>query len=562
MLINSIINSYKILGPTFKKKFFKVLLLILIGTSLEIISLLSLIPIINLFQDIDQNNKYFEILEFASLSIGIGVFFTSILFCFLIFFIKAVYFSFYIKFQNNVVFDYSNFLANKLYEIYLKKDYLFFKNKTIPSIIKDLNNEVSNVTNYTISSLTIIVEIITVSAICLALFYLDFFGTLIIISVFTISTLTYIFAFNKKLNYWGELRLNLDEKITENIFEKFEAIKDIKINSDFSFFQKEYNKFHSEKSKLLSKHITINQVPKVLFELIALLSVTVSSYVIFLYTDNIQQVIVFSGILVAGSFKLIPGLNKILVSYQNMKFYIPSVRLISNEFESKSYENLTNYNFEKTIEFKNVNFSFGETKILSEINFKINKGDVVGIFGESGSGKTTLVDLICGLLKPVKGHILIDSLELEKNSKSWFKKIAYLSQEIVLKNDSILNNILNNNRFDKKKINNSLSNSNLDEFIDLKKEGLGFIIGPSGKKLSGGQKQRLALARTIYKDSEILILDEPTSSLDRINENKIIDDIIARKLGKTIIIISHAEIDHKIFDKIFKLEDQKLEILK
>ena len=317
-----------------------------------------------------------------------------------------------------------------------------------------------------------------------------------------------------------------------------------------------------EKSKLLSKHLTVNQVPKVLFELIALFSVTVSSYVIFLYTDNIQGVIVYAGILVAGSFKLIPGLNKILISYQNMKFYIPSVRLISNEFESKSYENSTNYNFEKTIEFKNVNFSFGKTKILSELNFKINKGDVVGVFGDSGSGKTTLVDLICGLLKPVKGHILIDGLELEENSKTWFKKIAYLSQDIVLKNDSILNNILNNNGFDEKKIKRSLSNSNLDEFINLKKEGLDFIIGPSGKKLSGGQKQRLALARTIYKDSEILILDEPTSSLDKINENKIIDDIIARKSGKTIIIISHAEIDHKIFDKIFKLENQKLEILK
>ena len=133
-----------------------------------------------------------------------------------------------------------------------------------------------------------------------------------------------------------------------------------------------------------------------------------------------------------------------------MKFYIPSVRLISNEFESKSYENSTNYNFEKTIEFKNVNFSFGETKILSELNFKINKGDVVGVFGDSGSGKTTLVDLICGLLKPVKGHILIDGLELEENSKTWFKKIAYLSQDIVLKNDSILNNILNNNDLMKK----------------------------------------------------------------------------------------------------------------
>lgn len=561
-MITAIIKSYRILGVTFKKRFLKVLMLVLIGTALEIISLLSLIPIINSFQNQNQNDNYFEILNIISSYIGIGIFFTSILLSFSIFLIKGLYFSFYIHYQNNVVFDYSNFLANKLYEIYLKKDYLFFKSKTIPSIIKDLNNEVSNVTNYTISSLTLIVEFITVVAICLALFYIDFYGTLIIISVFIISVLFYLMTFNNRLNNWGELRLSLDEKITENVFEKFEAIKDIKINSDFNFFQKEYNKFHSEKSALLSKHLTINQIPKVLFELVALFSVSVASYVIFLYTDNIQEVIVFAGLLVAGSFKLIPGLNKILVSYQNMKFYIPSVKLISNEFESKSHEGITKYNFERTIEFKNVNFSFGQVNILNEINFKINKGDIVGIFGESGSGKTTLVDLICGLLKPVKGEILVDSVELEKNSKSWFKKIAYLSQDIVLKNDSILNNILNNNEFDKDKLNDSLSSSNLNEFINVKKERLDFIIGPSGKKLSGGQKQRLALARTIYKNSEILILDEPTSSLDSINEEKIIDDLITKKSGKTIIIISHAKINHKIFDKIFIIENQKLKILK
>ena len=180
-MITAIIKSYRILGVTFKKRFLKVLMLVLIGTALEIISLLSLIPIINSFQNQNQNDNYFEILNIISSYIGIGIFFTSILLSFSIFLIKGLYFSFYIHYQNNVVFDYSNFLANKLYEIYLKKDYLFFKTKTIPSIIKDLNNEVSNVTNYTISSLTLIVEFITVVAICLALFYIDFYGTLIIL---------------------------------------------------------------------------------------------------------------------------------------------------------------------------------------------------------------------------------------------------------------------------------------------------------------------------------------------------------------------------------------------
>lgn len=561
-MIISILNSLKLIEDSFKKKFLKVVILLLFGTSLEIASLFSLIPIINSFQAWNQEDIYYESLSKLSQYLGVEIFFISVLSTISIFTIKAIYFSFFTFYQNNVVFNYSNFLSNKLYKIYLKKDYLFFKTKSIPSIIKDLNNEISNVTNYTISGLTLLVEIVTILAICITLFYIDFYGTLIIILSFLFSVLIYLSTFNKRLKNWGELRLKLDEKITENIFEKFEAIKDIKINSDYDFFQKEYNKFHSEKMQLLSKHLIVNQIPKVFFELIAIFSVSIASYLIFLYSNNIQEVVIFAGILVAGSFKLIPGINKILVSYQNMKFYIPSVRLIINEFESKLIENKTKYVFKNQIKLSNVNFSFGKNKVLNDVNLIINKGDIVGIFGDSGSGKTTLVDLICGLLKPSSGKILIDQIELKQNSKYWFKKIAYLSQDIVLKNDSILKNILNNNEFNEAKLKNSINFSNLSNFLNQNKESLNANIGPSGKKLSGGQKQRLALARTVYKDSEIIILDEPTSSLDSINEKKIIKSLTDKKLDKTIIIISHAKINEKLFDKIFKIENQTVKISK
>ena len=437
---------------------------------------------------------------------------------------------------------------------------MFFKSKSIPSIIKDLINEISNVTNYVISVLSLIVETIIILGISISLFCIDFVGTLTIISTFFIFILFYVFTFKKKLAKWGDLRFILDEKITENIFEKFEGIKDIKLNSDYDFFQKEFNEFYLEKSKLLSKHLTINQIPKVLFEIIALLSIAVTSYIIFIKTNNIQDVIVFAGILVAGSFKLIPALNKILVSYQSIKFYIPSVRLIIEEFASKLDESNISYNFDNSIEFKNVNFSFGDNNVLSDINFKILKGETIGIFGESGSGKTTLVDLICGLFSPTSGQIIIDNQELKKNSSSWFKKISYLSQDIVLKNDTIINNILNNNKIDNLKFKEAISISNLKNFINSLNDGNLYNIGPSGKKLSGGQKQRLALARTYYKESDIIILDEPTSSLDRVNEKDLIKKLTNKKKGKTIIIISHSKIDNQIFDKIFKIKGNKLKV--
>lgn len=557
-MIKILFTSLNLLTRSFKIKFIKVLLFTIIGTCLEIISLLSLIPIINSVQDWDQNNKYYELYDTIGAFFGTGMFFTVILISIILFLSKGIFQSIYIYYQNNVILSFSNFLANKLYEIYLKKDFLFFKSKSIPSIIKDLNNEISNVTNYVISILSLIVESIIIIGISISLFYIDSIGTLTITLTFSIFILFYILIFKKKLAKWGDLRFTLDEKITENIFEKFEGIKDIKLNSDYTFFQKEFNKFHLDKSRLLSKHLTINQIPKVLFEIIALLSIGVTSYLIFKSSNNMQDVILFAGILVAGSFKLIPALNKILVSYQSIKFYIPSVKLIIEEFDSKFYESKLDYSFNNSIEFKDVNFSFGDKNVLCGINFKINKGEIIGIFGESGSGKTTLIDLICGLFSPTSGQIFIDDKELKKNSSSWFKKIAYLSQDIILKNDSIINNIINNNEIDILKFNEAISISNLEKYINSLNEGSLYLIGPSGKKLSGGQKQRLALARTFYQDSEIIILDEPTSSLDTENEKELIKKLINKKKEKTIIIISHSNIDNQIFDKVFKIKGNKL----
>jgi len=559
-LIKILFTSFELLNSSFKKKFLKVLLFALIGTGLEIISLLSLIPIINSVQDWDQNKKYYEIYNIIGAFFGAEIFFTVIIISIILFLIKGIYHSINIYYQNNVVFSFSNFLSNKLYEIYLKKDFLFFKSKSIPSIIKDLNNEISNVTNYVISILTLIIETIIIIGISASLFFIDFTGTLTIISSFAIFIVFYILIFKKKLAKWGDLRFILDDKIYENIFEKFEGIKDIKLNSDYDFFQKEFNDYHIEKSKLLSKHLTINQIPKVLFEILALISIGITCYIIFIITNNIQDVIVFSGILVAGSFKLIPALNKIVVSYQSIKFYIPSVKLIIEEFQSKLDNNTTNYYFNDSIEFKGVNFSFGDNNILKNVSFKILKGETIGIFGESGSGKTTLVDLICGLFSPTSGQIFVDSKELKKNSSSWFKKIAYLSQDIILKNDTILNNVINNNKLNNSKLNDALSISNLNKFINSINKGILYNVGPSGKKLSGGQKQRLAFARTYYKDSELIILDEPTSSLDIKNEKDLIKKFINKKKGKTILIISHSKLDNQIFDKVFRINGNKLSV--
>ena len=164
---------------------------------------------------------------------------------------------------------------------------------------------------------------------------------------------------------------------------------------------------------------------------------------------------------------------------------------------------------------------------------------MIGVYGKSGKGKSTLIDILTGLIKPHSGVILCDEVSICKNIKSWQSIIGYVPQ-IILLDDSILKNIVFDfNKLNDKKLSLALDQSGLKDWIESLPDGIETVVGDEGAKVSGGQKQRIGIAASLYKDSKILILDEPTSSLDLETENSIIDNIVKLKGDKTIILISH-----------------------
>lgn len=194
------------------------------------------------------------------------------------------------------------------------------------------------------------------------------------------------------------------------------------------------------------------------------------------------------------------------------------------------------------IEFKNVGFSYdGNQEILSNVNFFINKGEVVGLIGPSGAGKTTIVDLLLNLFKPQKGSILIDNVNIEAISlKSWREKVGFVSQDIFLLNDTVENNI----RFYKPfisldEIMEAAKMANIHEFVEGLPNGYKTLVGERGIKLSGGQRQRIVLARALVRKPNFLILDEATSALDNESEFLIQKTMENLKSRITILIIAH-----------------------
>jgi ABC-type bacteriocin/lantibiotic exporter with double-glycine peptidase domain len=262
--------------------------------------------------------------------------------------------------------------------------------------------------------------------------------------------------------------------------------------------------------------------------------------------------------------KLIPSFNEIFSSLSTIKgleknfsdtnFFL---NLSSRNVDSETQEN--NINFNNQISFENVSFSFNSNSplVLKKLNFKIKKNSIIAIKGVTGSGKSTLISILMGYYYPNEGRVLIDGKKLsQENVRSWQTKISYVPQKVFLFDDTIKANIaFAEGEVDNILMKQSVHTADLEDFVIRQNKGLQTFVGENADRISGGQKQRIGIARAIYRNTNLLILDESLNSLDYKTKTKILENI--KKLNKTIILISHDENDFKICDSILEMNNFK-----
>jgi len=288
------------------------------------------------------------------------------------------------------------------------------------------------------------------------------------------------------------------------------------------------------------------------------------SYLNFILKMNLSEIFVILGIFAFASVKLLPNLIAVVRSYQSMKFNYPA---IDNVYSELGKGEIINNKLKKIedinhINFNNVNFKYPNTSknILKNINLSIKKKDKIGIVGETGSGKTTLINLISGLLKPTKGKIRIYTFS-NINFDKYRLNIGYVSQSVFLSDDSIYFNISLNESLSKNdldKIKNLLDIMNLN---NLKKNSK-LLIGERGNKISGGQIQRIGIARALFQNPSMIILDEATNALDEKTENKILKYLFANFKDSIIIFCTHKRKLLRYCNKVIQVKKSKIEFLK
>tara|TARA_X000001036_G_scaffold439756_1_gene492126 strand:+ start:3473 stop:5152 length:1680 start_codon:yes stop_codon:yes gene_type:complete len=540
-----------------KRGLYKIFFFLFIGVIFEFFSLGILYPFLTIIQDsqstsVDIENAYLSsIVNNFSLS-------TISLILVLSFFLKNILLSIVAFLQNRELYNLQSEVADKIFKKYLNQPYSFFLDRKPSDLIKIIQIEVPLFGAYCYNIINILVEsLILISIIVIVIFT----NPLISISIFLFfSFFGYIYYMltKNKLVSIGNKRENVDKEISSLILNSLSGIKEIKIYDKTNIF---INKFTSNiflKAEYYSFSNFLNQLPRYYLEMITLIGLIL--YILISKSYNLNgNMFATLGFFVAAVLRIIPSLNRVINSIQTLKFNRASVETIYNEvisIENNVEVEEKQINRFKKIKFENVDFSYESKKIIRNLNFTINRGDKVGILGESGSGKSTTVDLITGQLHPEKGQIFIDNFNLVNVKKSFLKQIGYVPQKPFFLNDSVKKNIalgLNEKEIDDNRIKEVLQIVELDNFIFNLKYSINTIIGQHGGKFSGGQAQRLALARALYNNPDLIILDESTSALDTDIENKIIETLFKKLEEKTIIMISHNKSTLKYCDKLLKL---------
>ena len=579
-MIKNFKRIFKILNITEIRTLFIILFLTLLATILEMISLgsipiyvtfilepdklINLISKYNFFDFILQYSKEHILIILSVAVIGIFLF-------------KNLFLAFFYYLNGIFLRRLNTRIARTMYNNYLYSSYLFYISKTSAEITRNVA-EVSRFVGLIGHYIRLILELLVLTFIILITLKIDPIITLITLVTFGFFTLIYLAFIKSWLTKAGRDMQKFTKNQINILNQTYSAIKEIKINLKENYLYGLFSKNIFRINKIVLFTDILRRLPRLILEIITIIFiVSISIYFIFYKSSNTELISILSYIAVA-SIRLVPAFTSITTAVSSIKYLEPSINIIESEtrlvdnLAEENLKNLKSLDLKKqndkskyhtaidSITIKNLNYSYlDQINIIENLNLTINKNQKLGITGESGTGKTTFINLLLGLITPIKGSIKYNNYDIISDKFFLYNFISYVPQDTILFNDTIKNNIsFGDKNVDNSRLNIIFEMTKLSNFISKLPDGLETSIGERGINISGGQIQRIGLARALYKDAQVVFLDESTSSLDLENEKEILNNIFNYCKNKIIILISHRKETLNKCDYVMKLEKGKL----
>lgn len=483
------------------------------------------------------------------------------------------------KIANRFVYDGSQKLSMKIYELLIKEELMEHNKKSTIQAMNIVRNDTINCIQIITDFIEAVINGITMAGFAAVLIYVSRWIGIVSCVILLLLMALIFFRTRKRMQDYGEKSRACSIKANSQITIAYGSFKEMKIDDRSAFVLSKYEdasrafaQVQGEfKYKISSIAVILqNSIMAAMFVILA---------VILVFGTNLAAILAPMVVYITALVRMLPmaynilnGMNKIEFAkkpYEAVKEAMADYTRLKEEEERSEKVRQKKLTLRKGVSVRNLTFGYTDrAQIFQDASIDIPVGCSIAVIGASGAGKTTFVDLLLGLLKPQGGHVFFDDYDIVTQSDgegpckaSMGEMVSYIPQTVYLNGETIRNNVAffeEEEEIDDARVIECLKCAQIWEDVQNMEDGVHTLIGANGVTLSGGQRQRIALARALYKDFELLVMDEATAALDMETEKAVIDSIRQIKENKTLIMVTHHMSLANECDVVYRIEDKKI----
>ena len=543
-----------------------VMLLGILGTAVEAFGIGLVIPVMTTMSKASPGNSgsvlqpLFNFFGIRAVGTMVGVAVLSIVVAFIIKNVYQLFYSWYVQRFSNFS---SQQLSSMLFRSFLRRPYTFHLQRNSSELLNVVQQEVGMTLGIVTSTTGLLKEILLGGSVAVLMFITEPVAAASTLTILIFGSILYTKVTKPRIAYFGQQRQKIQAPLMRYLLQGFGGVKDIQVLGRAEDFSTQYEQQNLVVQDASLRYSLIRQIAPMWTELLAMSGLTVVVWVMVWQGRAPDRIIPLLGLFVIATWRFVPSINNVIGLINSLSYSKPAVESLYNEFEYIKKQNeivKTQAVFTDKIEMRNLTFSYANTLApsLRDVNIVVRKGETVGFIGPSGAGKSTLVDVILGLLPPSSGELLVDGVNMHEHNIEWQSTIGYVAQAIYLTDDTIRRNVafgIAENEIDDVALERSLKSAQLWEFVQGLPDKTHSIVGERGIRVSGGQRQRIGIARALYHEPQVLVLDEATSSLDIETETEVMSAIRALQGFKTILIVAHRLSTVQHCDRVYRIED-------
>lgn len=559
-------NLWQMLAPEQRLAAIAIAALMMVGMVLETAGVGLILPVLALMTQSNFAVKYPELgpwLQRFGNPSGVRLITGAMLVLVGVSVVKAVFLGYLAWRQARFVKTLQISLSQRLFAGYLRQPYIFHLQRNSAQLIYITNTQSAGVAAAVQQSLTLGTELLVLVGVSALLVKVEPLGAVLVVSTLGLAGGAFYRFSRSRVLRWGKAYQHHEQLRLQHLQQGLGGAKDVKVLGREEDFLAQYRQHTTDSSRVSQRQTTLLALPRLWLELLATMGLAVLVLVMTEQGKPLETVLPTLGLFAAAAFRIMPSVNRILSALQSTRYSYPMIGTLRSELallgETKAPERGQPFPFKGVITLDQVSFRYPGTEAVavSGVSLSIPHGASVGFVGGSGAGKSTLIDTILGLLTPMSGSIKVDGVDIQRGLRDWQDQIGYVPQSIFLTDDTLRRNVafgLRVDQINEAAVWRALRGAHLDQFVNHLPLGLDTLVGERGIRLSGGQRQRIGIARALYHDPPVLVLDEATSSLDGATEAGVMEAVRALHGQKTLIIVAHRTSTVEHCDQVYRLE--------